>query len=215
MGKNVNWQDEFWLILLQLYQKKPVGMKPLYSKSLINLSLELHIPPQEIYDRMFQLRNMSTPFLKRLWDTYGNNPRKLNRDVKQIKQNWGFGSGGSFYEGIETNETFEKDFKPLPQDERLTPMMLIMILDLYFRLVPQTMVTETPEVGELSKLIGIPDTLTVEVMEVFQLFDPFLQREDFSITPLLIPCQQIWQRYANGSPQELAAIAAQMKEYFK
>ena len=40
------WQDDYWLLLMQLYLKKPVGMKPKYCRSLVELSLELHIAPE-------------------------------------------------------------------------------------------------------------------------------------------------------------------------
>ena len=43
MAKHPLWKDEYWLLLLQLYQKKPMGVKPLYSKGMVDLSLELHI----------------------------------------------------------------------------------------------------------------------------------------------------------------------------
>lgn len=26
------WSDEYWLLLMQLYQRKPAGIKPLYSR---------------------------------------------------------------------------------------------------------------------------------------------------------------------------------------
>ncbi len=32
MAKHPLWNEEYWLLLLQLYQKKPMGVKPLYSK---------------------------------------------------------------------------------------------------------------------------------------------------------------------------------------
>ena len=46
MVKHSQWSDEYWLLLMQLYLKKPVGAKALYSKGLVNLALELHIKPQ-------------------------------------------------------------------------------------------------------------------------------------------------------------------------
>ena len=45
MARHPLWNEEYWLLLLQLYQKKPMGVKPLYSKGMVDLSLELHIPP--------------------------------------------------------------------------------------------------------------------------------------------------------------------------
>lgn len=32
MAKYPSWQDEYWLMLMQLYLKRPQGMKPLYSR---------------------------------------------------------------------------------------------------------------------------------------------------------------------------------------
>ena len=79
MTRHPLWQDEYWLLLIQLYLKKPVGLKPLYSKPLVDLSLELHIPPQFLHEQMFRLRSLDTPRLERLWQTYSKNPRKLSR----------------------------------------------------------------------------------------------------------------------------------------
>ena len=47
MNRHALWQDEYWLLLMQLYLKKPEGVKPLYSKAMVKLALELHIPPAE------------------------------------------------------------------------------------------------------------------------------------------------------------------------
>jgi hypothetical protein len=126
----------------------------------------------------------------------------------------GFNTGGGFFEGVDIQETFERDFRPLAEDERLTPVMLTLILDLYFRLTPITMVAETPEVQELARLMRIPVALVVSVLEVFLHCDPYLNRHDVTFSPLLLPCQQIWQRYGNGDTRELADYAEQLKAYF-
>lgn len=138
MATHPLWSDEYWLLLLQLYQQKPAGVKPLYSRQLVKLSLELHIPPQNLYEQQFVLRQRNMPVMRLIWETYGDNQRKLNRDVRKLRALKGFGQPKEFYEGVEVKETFEKDFMPLPQNERLKPVMLIMILDLYFRLTPIT-----------------------------------------------------------------------------
>ena len=199
--KHSQWSDDYWLLLMQLYLKKPVGVKALYSRGMVNLALELHIPPQFLYEQMFRLRTIDTPRMEKLWADYGNNPRRLSRGVKLLRQKLGFRE--LFFDGVEINETWEKDFKPVDiGDQQLsdmphppTPAMLILILDLYFRLTPSTMVAD--------------------IMEIYQFCDPYLKRADFVMSPLLGPCQQIWQRYGNGSPQQLAAFAAQLKDYFK
>lgn len=209
------WNDEYWLLLLQLYLKKPVGMKPLYSRQLVDLSLETHVPPRYLYNQMFRLRHSNSPLLHLLWETYGKQPKKLTDDVKKLKRMKGFGKSEKFYDGVEIKETFEKDFRPLPQNKQLKPVMLIMILDLYFRLTPITMSPETPEVRQLAKLLRITPQLVADVMDVFQFCDPYLNRDDMIINPLLLPCQEIWNRYGNDNPETLSALAAQLRDYFK
>ena len=200
---------------MQLYLKKPEGVKPLYSRGMVNLSLELHIPPQFLYEQMFKLRSLDTPRMEKLWERYGNNPKRLAKGIKMLRQMKGLGSAGDFYEGVETHESFELDFKPIEENPDLTPVKLIMILDLYFRLTPNTMVKSTPEIQQLARLLKIDTSLIVEIMEVYQICDPYLNRVELLTSPLVLPCNRIWKRYGNDNPEKLAAYAAQLKEYFK
>lgn len=215
MAKNTVWQDDYWLLLMQIYLHKPVGVKPLYSHEMVDLSVELHIAPQILRSRMQQIATLETPRIERIWRTYADNPRKLARAVKLLREMKGFGSAGDFFQGVEVQETFEKDFRPLAEDERFTPVMLILILDLYFCLSTITMVEETPEVLELAKLLKLKPADIVMVLDVFQTCDPYLNREASVDSALLLPCQQIWQRYGNMEPHVLAAYAEELKEYFR
>ena len=215
MAKDIRWQDEYWLLLMQLYLRKPEGVKALYSRGLVDLSLEIHIPPQVLYERMFQLRQLDTPRMERLWENYGKNPKRLAKGVKMLREMKGLGNAENFYDGVELHESFETDFRPIAENESLTPIMLVVILDLYFRLTPNTMVKETPEIQELAKLMKIDAALVVEVMEIYQICDPYLNRMELLTSPLVTPCNEIWKRYGNGSPEKLSAYASQLKEYFK
>ena len=96
----------------------------------------------------------------------------------------------------------------------MTPVMLILILDLYFHLTPITMVSETPEVQELARLIRLKADEVAEVLDVYQHCDPYLNRRDLLVSPLLLPCSQVWQRFGNSDIEELASFANQLKEYF-
>ena len=215
MGKVSQWQDEYWLPLMQIYLQKPVGMKPMYSRKMVDLSLELHISPERLLNKMCQIANVETPRVEHFWEIYGNNPQKLARAVKLLREMKGFNNSEAFYDGVEVNESFERDFRPLAENSRFTPVMLILILDLYFRLTPQTMVAETPEVQELARQIKVKPTEVADVMEVLQHCDPYLNRRDVSFDPLLIPCQEIWRRFGNSNVEALASYAEQLKEYFK
>ena len=214
MAKKQLWQDDYWLLLMQQYLRRPVGIKPVFSRSMVDLSLELHITPQELHQRMGEIARLRTPRIERLWQEYSQSPRRLSRAVSLLRSMKGFNSGGNFFEGIDIQETFERDFRPLAEDERLTPIMLILVLDLYFRLTPATMVSQTPEVQELARLLHIPTALVVDVLDVFQHCDPYLHRRDVSLSHLLLPCTQVWQRYGNGDARQLADYAEQLKAYY-
>ncbi len=215
MAKNSKWQDEYWLLLMQLYLQKPTGIKPMYSKAMVDLSLELHIAPQQLFNKMCQIANLETPRIEHIWEVYGQNPRKLKRAVNLLREMWGFNNALEFYEGVETIESFEKEFKPIADDTTLTPMMLVLILDEYFRLTPITMVPETPEVQALAKMMRLKPQEVVDVMEAFQHCDPYLNRKDEMKGNLVLACRQVWRRFGNSEPQELASYAEQLKDYFE
>lgn len=213
MAKHPLWKKEYWLLLLQLYQQKPMGVKPLYSKGMVDLSLELHIQPEFLHRQMFQLR-MVTPHITRLWDKYANNPRKLSHDIQLLKKMDGCGNAASFYEGVKVKESFEHDWEPLEAEPSLTPVKLIIILDLYFQLTPITMVPETPEIIDLAKLIKTTPQVIAETMAEFQICDPYLNKGEKSNSILAKACHEIWQRYGNGNPDKLYKLANELKEYF-
>ena len=128
MPKHHLSNDDYWLLLLQLYQKKPMGVKPLYSKGIVDLSLELHIQPEYLHAQMFKLQRI-TPRIKRLWDKYADNPRLLSHDIKILRSMNGCGNAKDFFAGVEVKESFEKDWEPLAEEPSLNPEKLIIILD--------------------------------------------------------------------------------------
>ena len=230
MVKHSQWSDEYWLLLMQLYLKKPVGAKALYSKGLVNLALELHIKPQFLYEQMLRLRQLDTPRMERLWEKYSKNPKLLSKSASRLRKMKGFGQADVFFDGVEVNESWEQDFRNTPlnppvleggsthsrsKGEALTeimPVQLIMVLDLYFRLTPNTMVKETPEIKALARKIGLSVNMVVEIMEIYQICDPYLNRSEQLTSGLVEPCQEVWQRFGADHPEKLAAFAAQLKE---
>ena len=212
--KNDKWSDDYWLLLLQVYVKKPVGMKPMYSRPMVDLAMELHIHPQVLFGKMSALVALQTPRIERLWEQYGDNPRRLSRAVRLLREMKGYGNADEFYEGVEVNESFEKDFKPVSPDSPWTPVALILVLDLYFHLTPNTMVTATPEIQKLARKLKVRSADVVEVMEIYQRLDPYLNRRDVMFNELLGPCSDIWQRYGNSDIDRLAAFAKELMEYY-
>ena len=67
MAKKEQWQDDYWLLLMQQYLRKPVGIKPTYSRGMVELSLELHIPPQVLHERLGDIARLRTPRIERIW----------------------------------------------------------------------------------------------------------------------------------------------------
>ncbi len=210
----MRWNDEYWPLLLQIYKKKPQGVKPLYSREVIDVALRLHIHPKEIVKRLQKLEKIDTPSLQKMYDNL-KNPKKLNAIVQTLIKNEGFGTSGDFYKGIEKNESWETDFRPLEAEPRLKPINLIFILNLYFYLTPTTMVAETEEIKDLARQMDIPAELIVHVLEVYKFCDPYLNNSDIMIDPLLFPCKDMWNRYVNGSPGELERAVSELEVYFK
>jgi hypothetical protein len=95
------------------------------------------------------------------------------------------------------------------------PVMLILVLDLYFQLTPSSMVSQTPEVQKLARLIGLTADEVVQLLKVFQHCDPYYKRLPACPSSLLQPCQQVWQRFGNDDPTVLNAFAAELKAFFK
>ena len=68
---------------------------------------------------------------------------------------------------------------------------------------------------ELAKLMKQKPEAVVDVLEAFQICDPYLNRKDLVVGDLALACQQVWRRFGNANPEELASYAEQLKEYFK
>jgi hypothetical protein len=209
------WSDDYWPLIVQLYASKPTGVKPLYSRPVVDLSIRLHLPPKVVFTHMHLLREHATSSLQRLWDTYMGNRRRLSRDVHRIEQMYGFGAESAFYEGVRVVDDFADAFRPIATDTKVTRVMLVIMLDLYFRLTPTTMVGETPEVVECARRLGLCAEQVVEVLCVYQTFDPILHRSAAPESALSAACHTTWQQFHNAEPEQLASSAVQLMEYFK
>lgn len=215
MATHPLWNDDYWLLVLQLYLKRPTGVKAVYAREAVDLAVELHLPPQFIHQQLQEMDRRDRLVLQLVWKTYAQKPRWLAKDIARLRKMKGFGCEQAFYEGVEVRNTFEDFFLPLTEDHELKPVMLVLILDLYFRLVPHTMVVDTPEVAELARLMKLKPEKVVQVLETFQACDPYLMRTTEASLPLLAPCQQVWNRYANGQPTLLEEQAEAFRAYFE
>ena len=215
MATHPLWNDDYWLLVLQLYLKQPTGVKPTYAREAIDLCLELHLPPQFLHQQLQSMDRRDRVVLQLIWQTYASNPRLLRRDIARLRQMKGFGCAKDFYEGVAVRNTFETFFLPLPQDATLKPFMLVLVLDLYFRLTPLTMVSTTPEVVELAHLMKLKPEKIVAILHTFQSCDPYLMTPADPNQPLTEPCRQLWNRYANDQAAPLEADAQALRAYFE
>ena len=92
MARQPIWHDEYWLMLIQIYMKKPVGVKPIYSRELVQLGMELHIHPQYLHRMMTKLDEVESPSVKALKDSYAHNPKKIRTRVETLRLMKGFGN---------------------------------------------------------------------------------------------------------------------------
>jgi len=51
-----NWSDEYWPLLMQLYLRKPEGVKPVFGRGTVDLAMELHVSPRQLHEKMRMLR---------------------------------------------------------------------------------------------------------------------------------------------------------------
>jgi hypothetical protein len=211
---DAEWSDEYRPLLMQVYFKKPEGVKAIYSRPMVDLAMELHIHPKTLYHELFLLRRSDKPSVMRVWKRYAERPQQLRHDVKLLREMDGFGTSGAFFNGVAITLSFERMFMPVAADTPLMPVMLIMILCLYFRLTPITMVEETPEIAVLARQMCVKERDIVEAMMIFQTFDPYLKRSKAAPTPLAAACADVWNRFGND-PEALSATAAQMIDYWK
>ncbi len=217
MIESPSWNNEYLLFLMQLYLESPVGLKPLYSRSLVNLSLELHIEPQTILKKMqeFEENKENTPSLKHLWNTYSNNPKKLNDAVCKIRKMRGFGKAEKFYKDVKTIQSFENMFLPIEGYKNILPVMLVMVLKVYPTIMPTAMEENTPEIVDLSKQLGISKKNVLLIMQTFLACDPIMNREKDENDSLYKACSEVWREYANDSPEKLNKRVEELKEYFE
>ena len=212
-----NWNDEYLLFLMQLYLEHPVGIKPLYSRSLVNLSLDLHIEPQILLKKMqeFVENKDKTPSLKFLWDTYSDDKQKLDEAVCRLRKMRGFGKSDKFYKNVQTVSSFESMFLPIEGYKHISPVMLVMVLNVYPSVLPTAMEEGTPEIVELSKLLGIKPKLVLKIMQTFLMCDPIMNRPKDEDDELYKACLEVWREYANDTPEKLKKQVDELKDYFE
>ncbi len=217
MAYREKWHEAYWLLLVQLYLRKPRGVKPYHSKGLVDLALELHIHPSFLYKQLQRLAHPDKPRLQQLLDTYDDHPDKLSRAIKKLRAMTGFGNAEEFYKDVQAYRSWEQQWKPVttqPGYDTITPAMLIMVLNLYFQLVPDTMVPDTPEITELARQLCLTPQTIAEIMEVYRSIDPALPQEGFMLHPLLQACLDVWKRWGKRGAEKTAAKARQIAEYF-
>jgi hypothetical protein len=66
----------------------------------------------------------------------------------------------------------------------------------------------------MASLLKVPVSLVVDVLNIFQVCDPYMRRHDVIVHPLLEACQQIWKRYGNMDLRQLASYATELRAYY-
>lgn len=214
MANTQQWQDSYWPLLMQAYMQKPAGMKTAGSRPIIDLAVLLHLRPKTLCERMEALERHESPSLQRVWDTYHNNTRRLNRDAKTLRAMMGFGTAGLFYDGVESADSFERFYSPIEPGTDVTPAVLTVVLGLYLSLTVNTMVADTPEVADMAKATRLTTGQVLDILAIYQTFDPILKRTPLAHSPIVDEARRVWDTYYNA-PAALEEKVAQLDEYFK
>ena len=145
------WTNDLWPLVIKAYLSAPTGPKSNCSRPVVDLAMQLHMKPADIVDRLKTVDAHKNPMVERLLVHYQAHPKKLKRDAERLTAMSGFGNSGAFYDGVDTAEAgFERFYRPI-DGTAFTPAMLTILLNLYFRLVPATMVATTPEVIDMAR----------------------------------------------------------------
>ena len=212
------WNNEYWPLLIQAYLAKPEGIKSQWSRTAVDLAMELHLRPTDITDRLKTIDAHNSAPVERLLQHYKAHPRRLLRDTERLRHMSGFGDMAAFYDGVSTaTHKFEALYRPVGGTP-FTPAMLTILLDLYFRLVPTTMVDSTPEVRDMAQRTGLTADQVVEALHIFLFIAPAARKgsddELAAFSPLTPLCNATWHRLDNGNPAIVAQEARRYYEYY-
>ena len=147
MARTSNWSDDYWLLLLQLYLRKPVGIKPMYSRAMVELAMELHIAPQILFSRMGQLAALQARLEavrekeKLRYDT-GRLAEDIRRQVESILS--GETDSEVFYKNILDQMIVYRDGK-VEVRLNLLPMKWAFVLERMARIQRQLQEENAPE----------------------------------------------------------------------
>lgn len=207
--------SDYMVLLMQVFLKKPVGLKPVYSKDVVALAMELHTPPEKLYEEMMHMAWSPAPHIVKMLERYKKNTKLLDRHCKMVRSMEGLGNADVFYSGVALKETFEPNFRPIPGVPDMLPIGLVLVLDLYYRLTPSTMVEATPEVVQLARLMRVSPQRVTQALSAFRQCDPFCHRHPPVPEAMLKACRPVWRQWGNADPMAIAARAALLAEYFK
>lgn len=212
------WSNDYWPLAINAFLAPPEGPKTRYSRPVVDLAMRLHVRLADIVDRLNVIGQHTDRTVERLLNHYKAHPKLLKRDVARLCSMGGFGNSDAFYDGVETSgQEFEWWYRPM-DETGLTPAMLTLFLNLYFRLVPSTMVEATPEVADMARRTGFAAGKVVEVLRLFLHIDPCARVSDndglADFSPLTPVCRDFWRRFDDGDPIRVAREADKFLQYY-
>lgn len=212
------WTNDLWPLVIKAYLSAPTGPKSNCSRPVVDLAMQLHMKPADIVDRLKTVDAHKNPMVERLLVHYQAHPKKLKRDAERLAAMSGFGNSGAFYDGVDTAEAgFERFYRPI-DGTSFTPAMLTILLNLYFRLVPATMVATTPEVIDMAHRTQLTVDQVLEVLHTFLYVDPCAKsRTDDALAefaPITRLCRETWRTHDDGNPMLVAEEAEKFLQYY-
>jgi hypothetical protein len=192
------WTKGESILVLNLYFQEPVGVKKENAEAVIDLAKTLGRTPKAIYRHMHDFLKWY-PSIPLLFCNYEEKEEESDLFLPM----W--------------NEYFmDRKKLRIDADRFLSEIRTYTLaLQLYFQLIPDTMVPNVPEVVALAKLVKQPSTEIVAILHNYQLCDPFMYGKT-SVAPGLqnSTCKQLWQRY-NQNHAALEKSAQHITAYYE
>ncbi len=181
--KIAKWTKEESVLVLDLYFRKPVGMKKKDSPLILDLAQTIGRTPSAVYRRMYE-------FLR--W--YPTIPLFYCEDVEDENDPF----QPFWHEYFTDSKKLHKDAEAYLSEIRIYTLTL----HLYFHLLPDTMVPKVPEVVALAKLVRKPVNTIVEILHNYLSCDPFMRgKTQQASTTLEKLCSLVWKRYEGNLPK--------------
>lgn len=184
------WTKPESLLVLDLYFAKPRGLKSGYTSEVKALAAILNRTPKAIRRRMMRFHTWYPPL------PFARDSHSDNEDTDEVWNDY---------------FAYPRRVRKEAKQVRNELQFHILALQLYFRLIINTMNEHVPEIRELAKLTKHSVAQVIVVLHSYAQYDPFIREKPQ--TQLSGYSKLVWRNFAD-IPEQLENLATQLREQY-